>query len=74
MVAVELLDELELVTIPVLQHLVLAYGPEVMCRLRLAIARVVTLESDLHDTFVVREDRLVAVSEVEAPDLDVLVG
>lgn len=32
------------------------------------------LEGDLHHTFVVREDRLVTIAEVETPDLDVLVG
>ena len=74
MVAVELLNKLELVAVPVLEHFVLADGPEVMRRLALTLARVVALERDLHDTLIVREDRLVAVTEVEAPDLHVLVG
>ena len=62
-----------LVAIPVLHHLVLADGPEVMCGLGFAVSRVVTLESDLHDALIVRKDRLVAVTEVETPYFNVLV-
>lgn len=54
-----------LVTIPIFQKLILADRPEVMR---------VSLESDLHNTFIVREDRFVTVSKVQAPYLDVLVG
>lgn len=32
------------------------------------------LERDLHDAFFVSEERAVAISKVESPDLDVLVG
>lgn len=34
----------------------------------------VLLEGHLHDALLVRKDRFVAVAEIEAPDLDVLVG
>jgi hypothetical protein len=64
-VAVHLLDELKLVTVPVLHRLVLADRPKVMA---------VLLERDLHDRVVVRKQRLVAVAKVKPPDLDVLVG
>ena len=73
-VALELLNEFELVAVPVLEHLVFAYGPEVMRRLPLALTRVVTLEGDLHNALVMGEERFVAIAKVEAPDLDVLVG
>ena len=63
-----------LVTVPVLEELVLAHGPEIVRRLGVALARVVALERDLHHALVVREERLVAVAEVEAPDLHVFVG
>lgn len=62
-----------LVTVPVLEELVLAHGPEVVRRLGVALARVVALERDLHHALVVCEERLVAVAEVEAPDFDILV-
>ncbi len=32
------------------------------------------LKGDLHDTFIVGEDRLVAIPEIKSPDLHVLVG
>ena len=62
-----------LVTVPVLEELVLAHGPEVVRRLGVALARVVALERDLHHALVVREERLVAVAEVEDPNLHVLI-
>ena len=54
-----------LIPIPVLEQAILPNTPEVV---RAA------LESNLHHTPVVREQRLMAVAEVETPYLDVLVG
>ena len=53
-----------LIPIPVLEQAILPNTPEVV---RAA------LESNLHHTPVVREQRLMAVAEVETPYLDVLV-
>lgn len=81
-VAIELLNVLELhdlfssernasegkaypITIPVLEHLVLPDRPEIMR---------VLFERNLHDTFLVSENRSMAVAKVEAPNLDILVG
>ena len=73
-VPLELLDELKLVAVPVLEHLVLADGPEVVRQLRiLTLTRVVAFECNLHDALVVSEDGFVAITEIEAPDLHVLV-
>lgn len=54
-----------LVAVPILDHPVLPNAPEQM---------TAPLKRNLHDRLVVREERAVAVSEIEAPDLDVLVG
>lgn len=62
-----------LVAVPVLQHAILAYGPEVVTRLRVELSDVVAFERDLHNAVVVREYGAMAVTKVEAPDLDVLV-
>ena len=56
MVPLELLDELKLVTVPVLEHLVLANSPEIVRWLALAFARIVALKCYLHDTLVMGED------------------
>lgn len=53
-----------LVSIPIFQHFVFSYSPEVV---------TVFLEKHLHNTFFVSKDRLVTISEIEAPDFDVLV-
>lgn len=78
MMPLQLLYQLKLISIPILQHLVLADRPEVVRLLAgvvlLHVAGVVLLEGDLHDGVVVCEERLVAVAEVEAPDFDVFVG
>lgn len=74
MVPLELLNELKFVAIPVFEHLVFADGPEIVRRLALALTRVVSFERYLHDALIVGEDRLMAVTEVEAPYLDVFVG
>lgn len=54
-----------LVSIPVLEHLIFAHRPKVMS---------VSLEGNLHDAIVVGKQRPVAVSKVETPYFDVLVG
>jgi hypothetical protein len=54
-----------LVSIPVLDHPILAHRPETMGPL---------LKRDLHDRVVVREYRAVTIAKVHTPDLDVLVG
>ena len=59
--------ETHLITVPILEHFVLAGGPEIM-----GLASF--LERNLHYAFLMCEDGLVAVAEVEAPDFDVLVG
>ena len=74
MVSLEFLYELELVTVPIFEHFVFADGPEVMCRLALSLTCVVPLKRNLHDTLVMCKDGFMAVTEVEAPYLDVLVG
>lgn len=58
-------DVLELVAVPVLDEAVFPRGEEVVR---------VALKGDVHDAVLVREEALVAVAKVEAPDLDVLVG
>ena len=63
-----------LVTVPIFQELVFANRPEIVCLFRLIhLTYIVLLKRDLHDTLVMREDRLVAVAEVEAPYLHVLI-
>lgn len=62
-----------LVAVPVLDHLIFAHCPEVMRRLGVKVPHVVILKGNLHHTSVMREDRAVAVAEVEAPYLYVLV-
>lgn len=54
-----------LISIPVLDHPVLADAPEKVGAL---------LEGDAHDALLVGEERPVAISKVETPNLDVLVG
>eukprot|EP01046_Picozoa_sp_COSAG06_P064982 COSAG06_NODE_15756_length_1047_cov_1.199367_2_plen_64_part_01 len=56
---------LELVAVPVLDHLILASTEEVVS------ARD---KAQRHDGVVVGKDRLVAIAKVKSPDLDVLVG
>ena len=58
-------DFSHLITVPILEHLILAHGPEVVCLLALLqLADIMLLESDLHHTLIMREDRLVTVTKV----------
>lgn len=54
-----------LVAIPVLDAAILANRPEVVA---------VLLERHLHDALIMGKDRLVTISKVKTPDLDVFVG
>ena len=54
-----------LVSIPVFQHLVFTDSPE--------IVRVL-LEGNLHNTFLMRKNRFMTVSEIKPPYFDILIG
>lgn len=54
-----------LITVPILDPSVFGNGEKIM-RSR--------LEQNLHDALVVREDGLVTITEIHAPNLDVLIG
>ena len=54
-----------LVSIPVLEHPIFRNGPEAVRAL---------FERDAHDGLLVSKERAVAVTKVQPPDLDVLVG
>lgn len=62
--ALECMDQLPLVAVPVLDEPVFAAREEVMC---------LRHEDDLRHCVVVREERFVTVTKVHAPDLNVLV-
>lgn len=63
-----------LVPVPVLEHLVLGRSPQIVAMPFVSLHEIdLAFESDLHDALVVREDTLMTVSEVETPDLDILV-
>jgi hypothetical protein len=54
-----------LVSVPILQHFVLSYSPEIVG---------VVLERYLHNALVVGKNGLVAIAEVKTPNLDIFIG
>lgn len=62
------------IAVPILDHLILPDGPKVMGRLRVEIPPIRLFKRNLHDTLVMRKDRPVTVTEVQAPYLDVFIG
>lgn len=54
-----------LVAVPIFQHTVLSYRPEVVA---------ILLKGHLHDALVMREYRFMTIAEIQAPYLDIFVG
>lgn len=64
-----------LIAIPILKHSILACRPQIVAVTFVALREVdLFLECHLHDTFIVCEETLVAISEIQTPDFDVLVS
>lgn len=64
-----------LIPIPVFEHLVLSCAPQIVAVAFVSFRPIhFALESHLHNTLVMRKKRLVAVTEVETPYLNVLIS
>ena len=70
MVSIQSLDLLKLVSIPVLDHLVLTGTEEVVA----VAVLVVWNESDLENGVLVSEKCFVAITEIQTPKADILIG